>query len=116
MSLIVPRTQPKRTPTFTETPVYDKILATHSLVNVSGFTAISNGIGISGLTLEDGLTILNYNKFPILIKTNDFDHGANSGFYLSAGESFFIECKNLNKIQVKPFSGTQTINLEIIGG
>jgi hypothetical protein len=114
--LIVPKTQPKRTPIFNEVPSYDKILATHSLINVSGFTGISSGMGISGVTLEHGVTILNYNKFAILIKTNDIEHGANSGFYLNPGESFFVECQNLNKIQVKPYSGTETISLEIIGG
>jgi hypothetical protein len=50
------------------------------------------------------------------VKTDDIIHGANSGFYLKPSESLFVECKNLNKIQVKPVSGTKTVNVEIIGG
>lgn len=117
MSLRVQKSLPKRTPTFIETTKYDKIFSIGSILNVSNFTEITNSIGFpSGVTLEMGVTILNYNKFDILIKTNDISHGANSGFYLKPSESIFIECENLNKIQVKPVSGTQTVNLEIIGG
>lgn len=116
MSLRVQKTQPKRTPSFNETQIADKILTNHSLFNISDFTEISSGIGLSGVTLENGVTLFNYNNFPILIKTDDINHGSNSGFYLGSGESFFIECQNLNKIQVKPYSGTQTVNLQIIGG
>ncbi len=117
MSLRVQKSLPKRTPIFNEEKKYDKIFSIGSILNISDFTGVASSVGLpSGLTLERGVTVLNYNQFDILVKTDDIIHGANSGFYLKPSESLFIECKNLNKIQVKPVSGEKTVNIEIIGG
>jgi hypothetical protein len=49
------------------------------------------------------------------VKYSDLNHGNDDGFFLSTGESLFLECKDYSKIQVKRQTATTALSLEVIG-
>ena len=76
-------------------------------------TAVTNAGDGSSLGLDDGASVKNIGPNTFLIKTDDTDHGANTGFILAQNEELFVEVNNLSKLFVKNNTASQGISYSV---
>jgi hypothetical protein len=84
--------------------------------SANAFTVINAGVsgsGEGGVSLHDGALIKNLGANSLLIKTDDIDHGANTGYMLLQNESIFIEVNDISKLFIKNVVGGQGISFSV---
>ena len=84
---------------------------------LSTFVSITTNKSIEAKQPSIGFNVKNVSQEPgasFYVKTTDVSHGLNDGFLLKIGESIFIKCDSLTKIQVKREQNTG-ISLQVIG-
>lgn len=80
----------------------------YNVINVG-----ATGSGFGGVSLNDGALIKNIGANSVLIKTNDIDHGANTGYMLLQNEAVFIEVNDISKLFIKNVVGGQGISFSV---
>lgn len=84
----------------------------NSFMQINAGITTSAGYG-TGVSLNDGALIKNIGANSFLVKTNDVDHGANTGYMLLQNESVFVEVNDISKLFVKNVVGGQGITLSV---